>query len=333
MRLVALAVPLLTVIAAAAAQAPTPGTPVPTVLLGPTPVAGSAQVPDSALPSFEVASVRSNKNGMTSPMMARMLPSRFEATNMPARMLLLQAYRLPNYQIQGGPGWLDTDRYDIAAKAPDGSQPDQLMLMIRALLIERFKLVAHRETKESPVYALVMARSDGKLGPKLTKTTDDCDAIMAERRASARARGPGPGPGPGPGAGRFTPPGPNDRPVCTVNMFPSPRSAGGPPLLVMRAGGQTMESLARTLSGFVNRQVIDRTGLTGLYDYELEYSPLRTLNTAPLTAPPNGQAPAAPIDDAPTVFETVQQLGLKLESTKGPVEYLVIESMEKPVDD
>jgi uncharacterized protein (TIGR03435 family) len=87
----------------------------------------------------------------------------------------------------------------------------------------------------------------------------------------------------------------------------------------------------------VNRQVIDRTGLAGLYDYEIEYAPGRTLNTAPTiaptTAPPGGTAPAAPIDDGPSIFESVQQLGLKLESTKGPVEYLVIDKIEHPVDD
>jgi len=278
--------------------------------------------PDDALPTFEVASVKSNKNGPGSPMMGRSLPGRFEATNMPPKILLLQAYGVPSYRIQGAPAWLDSERFDIAAKAPDGTQPDQLMLMIRALLIERFKLVAHRETKESPIYALVLARSDGKLGPKLTKTTDDCEAIMAERRAAARARGPGPVP--------FTPPRPDERSVCTMTMTPVP---GAGFVLRMRAGGQTMESLARTLSGYVNRQVLDRTGMTGLYDYEIEYSPARTLNTAPITAPPGGPTPATPIDDAPSIFESVQQLGLKLESTKGPVEYLVIDSMQHPVDD
>ena len=305
MRYLALVIPFVAAIATAVAQS--------------TPA-------DDALPTFEVASIKSNKNGPGSPMMGRSLPGRFETTNMPAKLLLLQAYGVPTYRIQGAPPWLDSERFDIAAKIPEGSQPDQLMFMIRSLLIERFKLVAHRETRESPVYALVMARSDGKLGPKLSKTTDDCDAIMAERRAAARARGPGPV--------SFTPPGPNERPVCTMSMAPVP---GATPstgfVLRVRAGGQTMESLARTLAGYVNRQVIDRTGLSGLYDYEIEYAPGRTLNTAPITAPPGGTAPAAPIDDGPSIFESVQQLGLKLESTKGPVEYLVIDKIEHPVDD
>jgi uncharacterized protein (TIGR03435 family) len=303
MRFGALAFPLL--VAVALAQSPT-------------------QVSDNPLPSFEVASVKSNKNGPRSPMMGRSLPGRYEATNMPAKILLLQAYEVPTYRIEGGPAWLDSDRFDIAAKAPEGAPPNQLMLMIRSLLIERFKLVAHRETRESPVYALVLARSDGKLGPKLSKTTDDCNAIMAERLAAARARGPGPVP--------FTPPGPDERPVCTMSMIPV-TTPGAPLVFRVRGGGQTMEALARSLSGYVSRQVIDRTGLTGLYDYEIEYAPGRTLSTAPITTPAGGTAPAAPVDDGPSIFESVQRLGLKLESTKGPVEYLVIDKIERPVDD
>jgi uncharacterized protein (TIGR03435 family) len=321
-------IPLVAVIGVAAAQAPLPPPPAPAIALGPNAAAGLPEVPDSALPTFEVASVKVNKNGPTSPMMARMLPGRLEATNMPVRFLFQQAYRLPTYQMQGGPAWLDSERFDIRAKAPEGTPQDQLSLMVRALLIERFKLVAHRETKEAPIYELVMARSDGRLGPKLSKTTDDCEAIMAERRAAARARGPGQPP--------FTPPGPNERPVCTMNMMPLSREQGAPFVLRMRAGGQTMDQLVRTLSGYVSRPVIDRTGLTGLYDYELEISPMRMLNVAPTPAAPGGPAgpaAAAPIDDGPTIFESVQQLGLKLESTKGPVEYLVIDSVEKPVDD
>ena len=183
-------IPLVAAIGVAAAQAPLPLPPAPGILLGANPAPGLPDVPDSALPTFEVASVKANKNGPITSMMARMLPGRLEATNMPARFLLQQAYRLPAYQMQGVPAWLDSERFDIRAKAPEGTPQDQLSLMIRALLIERFKLVTHRETKEAPIYELVMARSDGRLGSKLSKTTDDCEAIMAERRANARARGP-----------------------------------------------------------------------------------------------------------------------------------------------
>src|SRR5262245_61248503 len=120
MRYLALAIPMVVAIAATSAQ--TPSTP---------------PSPDGPLPSFEVASTKANKHA-GSPMMGRALPGRLEMTNAPAKILLLQAYNLPTYQIEGAPAWLDSERFDIAAKAPDGAPPDQLMLMIRSLLIERF---------------------------------------------------------------------------------------------------------------------------------------------------------------------------------------------------
>jgi len=282
---------------------------------------------------FEVASVKSNKSGPTM-MMMRTLPTSFNVTNLPLRMLITQAYRVSGYQLVGGPGWLDAERFDIVAKAPEGSRPDQTMLMLRGLLAERFKLKVHGESRDVPIYALVLARSDGKLGPKLSKNTDDCQKIQEERLAAAKAaRGTGPG---GPGrAGQpipFAMPGPGERPICTVSMNAGPPAGGGLPVITMRAGGQTMEALARNLSGNVNRQVVDRTGLTGLYDYELQYSMQQgSLTTAPVggAAP----APAAPIDDGPTIFDALRDLGLKLESVRGPVDHLVIDSVERPTED
>lgn len=279
---------------------------------------------------FEVASVKSNKSGPTM-MMMRTLPTSFNVTNLPLRMLITQAYRVSGYQLVGGPGWIDSERFDIVAKAPEGSRPDQTPLMLRGLLAERFKLKVHGETRDTPIYALVLARSDGKLGPKLSKTTDDCQKIQEERLAAAKAAR-----GSGPGRGQPLPPGlmpaPGERPICTVSMNAGPSPGGGLPVITMRAGGQTMEALARNLSGNVNRQVVDRTGLTGLYDYELQYS----MQQAGLTTTPVGgatPAPAAPIDDGPTIFDALRELGLKLEAERGPVEHLVIDSVERPTED
>ena len=269
---------------------------------------------------FEVASVKVNKSGPT--MMAmRTLPGSFNVTNLPLRMLIQQAYRLSTYQLVGGPGWLDSERFDIIAKAPEGSRPDQTMLMLRGLLDERFKLKVHGETRETQIYALVLSRSDGKLGPKLSKSTDDCEKILAERRAAARAGGPGPIP--------FTPPGPNEKPVCTINMRPTP-VPNGLPLMTFKGGGQSMQTLVSQISSFLNRRVVDRTGLTGLYDFELQFS-MRT--QMPLTTQVPGATPTTPIDDGPTMFDAVRELGLKLESERGPVEHLVIDSVERPTED
>ena len=276
---------------------------------------------------FDVASVKTNKSG---PMMSamRMMPNNFNVTNVPLRLLIMQAYRLSTYQLVGGPSWLDSERFDIVAKGPEGSRPDQVPLMLRGLLADRFKLKVHGETREAQIYALVVARSDGKLGPKLSKSTDDCEKVMAERRAAAEAaRGRGAGPVP------FTPPGPNDKPVCTINMYPTP-VPNGMPLLNFRGGGQPMQTLVNQISSFLNKRVVDKTGLTGLYDFELQFSMGTQM---PLTTQPPGAGssttPAAPIDDGPTMFDAVRELGLKLESERGPVEHLVIDSVDRPTED
>jgi uncharacterized protein (TIGR03435 family) len=273
---------------------------------------------------FEVASVKTNKSGPMSTMI-RTLPTEYRVTNLPLRLLITQAYRVSGYQLVGGPSWLDSERFDVVAKAPAGSRPDQTMLMLRGLLAERFKLKVHAETRETQIYALTLARSDGKLGPKLSKSTDDCEKILAERRAAAAAARAG-GAGPVP----FTMPGPNEKPVCTMSMRSAP-VASGPPLLVFRGGGQPMQVLVSQISGSVSRLVVDRTGLTGLYDFELQFSMGGQMLLT--TQAPSGNTPAAPIDDGPTMFDAVRELGLKLESTRGPVEHLVIDSAERPTED
>jgi uncharacterized protein (TIGR03435 family) len=168
---------------------------------------------------FEVASVKTNKSGPT--MMAmRTLPTSFNVTNVLLRLLITQAYRLSGYQLVGGPSWLDSERFDILAKAPEGSGPDQTMLMLRGLLAERFKLKVHGETRETQIYALVLARNDGKLGPKLSKSTDDCEKILAERRAAAvaaRAGGAGPVPFTLPGRMRSR----SARSTCVRHRYPT----------------------------------------------------------------------------------------------------------------
>ena len=180
-------------------------------------------------------------------MMMRTLPTSFNVTNVPLRLLITQAYRLSSYQLVGAPSWIDSERFDIVAKAPEGSRPDQTMLMLRGLLAERFKLKVHGETRETQVYALVLARSDGKLGPKLSKSTDDCEKILAERRAAAvAARAGGAGPVP------FTMPGPNEKPVCTISMRPTPVT-NGMPVLNFRGGGQPMQTLVSQISSIAEQ--------------------------------------------------------------------------------
>jgi uncharacterized protein (TIGR03435 family) len=284
-----------------------------------------AQAPQAtpAAPAFEVASIKPNNSGDGRVMMQNQ-PGRFSATNTTLRMLIRNAYQLQDFQISGGPSWLTSDHFDIVAKIPDSfrdlppasplSGPGPLQLMIRSLLAERFKLVVHTETKEQTIYGLVMARSDGRFGPQLKKSETDCAAMMA----AARGRGPAmPPPGP---------PQPGDKMPCGIRIGPGN----------MVVGGATLAQFANTLGMFVGRIVQDRTGLTGNYDINLMWTPDQMPPRAP-GAPADQPIRVNGIDidpNGPSIFTAVQeQLGLKLESTKGPVDVLVIDSADKPTQD
>ena len=292
------------------------------------PFAG-AQPPQVApdAPSFEVASIKPNNSG-DGRVMLQNQPGRFAATNVTLRMLIRNAYQLQDFQISGGPAWLNADHFDIVAKidatvqeqinarggamAPAAGQgPTPIQLMLRSLLADRFKLTVHKETKEAPVYALIVARSDGRLGPQLKKSDVDCAAI-----AAARGRGPGAMP---------PPPQPGERMPCGIRI--------GPGNLTM--GGAKIAQIANSLGMFVGRTVIDKTGLTDNYDADLTWTPDQMPQKAPGTP---GDQPirmnGVDIDpNGPSIFTAVQeQLGLKLDSQRGPVEMLVIDRAEKPVE-
>ena len=197
--------------------------------------------------------------------------------------------------------------------------------MIKALLAERFKLKVHTESRELPLYALQLARSDGKLGPKIKTAAVDCAALAAARRGGPPppgAGGPGaPGGGPGlitrggpggPGGAGAPPPGGGpggargpDSPFGPCGMRIGPGN--------IAANGQPMSQLATTLSIWVNRTVVDRTGLTGSFDLELSWTPEQLPQGR--GEPPPGAPPLPPIDpNGPSIFTAVQeQLGLKLD--------------------
>jgi uncharacterized protein (TIGR03435 family) len=264
--------------------------------------------PAPAAPAFEVASVKSNKSGDQRTMIQMPPGGRYTATNIPLRLLLRQAYEVQEFQIVGGPNWLASDRFDIIAKAPDGTTgPEQMRLMLRALLADRFKLVAHTETREMPIYSLVLAREDGKLGPKLSAAKVDCDA----RFSAARRGGPPP---------EF--PAPGQQAECAFMMAPGSMNVGGMPML----------ELARALSPAVGRIVIDKTGLNGRYDFQMTYTPEgRGFGPGP---GPGGAEPPPADPNTPSLFTALQeQLGLKLESARGPVDVVVIDRVEQPTED
>jgi uncharacterized protein (TIGR03435 family) len=281
-------------------------------LLATLAAAVAAQNPN--LPSqvaFEAASVKANRSGDNSTSVGPRPGGRFDASNAPLALLITMAFQLQGFQVQGAPEWTRTDRFDVVAKL-DGDpppvapgEPDRTMLALRTLLTDRFKLVAHWETQELPIYALVVARADSKLGPNIHPAAADCASIRAGRLAAARG-------------GKADP---NDQPyACGWGNSGSGR---------FRFGGNPLSAFAGALENQVGRVVIDRTGVTGNWDFELTFTPERIRQQA-LT----GGAPPDVDPNGPSIFTAVQeQLGLKLESTKGPVNVLVIDHVEQPSPD
>jgi uncharacterized protein (TIGR03435 family) len=255
-------------------------------------VAAGLGVAHGQEPSFEVASVKVNTSG--APIVRMAAPAgtgRFEATNASVRMLILNAYGIPDFQLAGGPSWMDSVRVDVIGAAATTATRQQISRMVRGLLAERFNLAVHLEQREMPVYALVVARDDGRLGPKLQKATTDCAAATPEGGAAPQL--------------------PSGQLLCTTRMSP----------VSINAGGMTMARLAQTLTGVVGRLVTDETKLPGTYDLQLAFAPERAL--------PPGAPPANP--DAPSIFAALQeQLGLKLDTRRGMAEVLVIDRIDPP---
>ncbi|HEV1283815.1 MAG TPA: TIGR03435 family protein [Bryobacteraceae bacterium] len=214
----------------------------------------------TAEPQFEVASIKPSAPGARGPTFYNPTRGRFAVTSITAKALIAYAYDVREFQISGGPGWIGSEEYDIVAK-PDGDvRGDRVLAMARALLAERFHLSLHRESKEMPVLALVIARG----GPKLLPSTG----------GGPEVRG---------GRGRF------------------------------EARNVTMGMFAAQLAGrVVDRPVLDRTGIGGEFDINLEWA----FDGA---------------DNGPSIATVLQeQLGLKLEAQKGVVEVLVVDHVEKP---
>ena len=277
---------------------------------------GQSQVPADA-PRFDVASVKVNRQNNNQISLMRQNGT-YSALGVSLGVLIRTAYDVQEFQIANGPAWMDSMRFDVVAKEPEGLTrpapgtmgPTPHQLMVRALLEERFGLAVHKETRELPVYALVPARGDGRLGPQLQRSTSDCSSGAARNRTGA-------------------PPAvtsPWERPACGTNV--------GPGIIV--AGARTMAQIATAFSALtntgssLNRLVVDRTGFEGEFDMTLRFTPENIPNFGP-GGPPPGLAAVDP--NGPSIFTAVQeQLGLKLDSQRGPVEVLVIDGAELPTE-
>jgi bla regulator protein blaR1 len=255
-------------------------------------------------PAFDVTSVKPNKSGDGRIAMLPAANGGWSATNVTLGMLIRIAFQLQDNQIVGGPKWLFDDRFDVlgSGNAP-GAAPSLLFPKLQTLLADRFSLATHTETRELPMFALVRAGQD-KLGPNLKPSTaTDCPVAS-----------------PGPGNSRPIPLSPAQMQVCGIMLGPGRLSSGH----------VTLEQLASNLSRLVGSIVLDKTGLEGFYGFTLEYTPDPSLSgRGDLPGPPPGLDVA--VIAGPSLFSAVQeQLGLKLESTKGPVSVLVIDRAEQP---
>lgn len=283
---------------------------------------------------FDVASVKT-ADPSGGGMMMRMMPASFEATGVPLRLLLRQALQKPDYQIIGAPAWVDSERYTVAAKAGADAPPGAVPVMMVNLLKDRFQMTSHTEIRELPIFNLVLARADRRLGPNLKESSADCQAMIAARSASAGAPAPAGGPGGGPpgagaggAAGRGAPGGPGGLPTFDANAaVPCGSMRSGPGML--GAGGRAIAQLVQMLSNSTGRPIVDKTGLTGLYDFSLRFA----LDPGAFPGAPPGVLPP-PDPDAPNLYTAVQeQLGLKMENARGPVEVVVIDRLERPTED
>ena len=255
-------------------------------------------------PAFEVASVKPNVSGADAGSSSGGNPGTYTAVNMSLRRIIGIAYRI-NPPLDRdrivGPSWIDSTRYDITARIPAASDGTQSPEMLRTLLAERFALAAHVEMRSDAGYALVRSRNDEQLGPQLTRSSLDCSKPAAGFRGSP---------------GDFVR---NGTGQC--GMASTVDANGG----ALRGGGRTMAELARNLTGQVRRTVVDRTGLTGAYDFLLRWTPENFQNVTPVSGPST---------DGTLIFTALQeQLGLKLQDERVPTEFLIIDKIERPTPD
>jgi bla regulator protein blaR1 len=267
--------------------------------------------------SFETASIKVGSRDGKGPFVTS-TPPRLTVKNATLRDLIRMSYHVRDFQITGGPAWIDSDRYVIDATARGNPTTEEWLettgLMLQTFLRDRFKLKMKRETQELPVYDLMVAKGGLKLAHSEERS---CTTFKWDRNSP--------------------PPGQSTAISCGAVELTNTRlnhtlDANG--MSITRVGGNTLvPSLTTFLSGELDRTVIDKTGLTGLFDFHLEWNRLATarlLGRSPADDP-SANASASPDASSPSLFAAVEeQLGLKLEPAKGPVEVLTINHVEKP---
>jgi uncharacterized protein (TIGR03435 family) len=299
-------------------------------------LASGASAQSEAVPEFEVASIKPAPPPAANMIMVRMRggpgsddPGRLDWQNVSLRNMLTNAFNLKEYQLQG-PDWLNSERFDVSAKIPANTTREQFRLMLQKLLAERFKMTFHHETKEHAAYALTVAKG----GPKLKESDPNDNSGFAAmpmpgRGGDIQMRAMAPPPPPPPGAARGgegpKPGGPLPGRGGMMRMMPGH----------LEAKKMAVDGLVNTLSNLTGKPVVDETGLKGIYDFTLDFAPESAEGPMMMAPPPGGggevRMPSAsePASGA-TIYSAVQQqLGLKLESKKLPLDNVVIDRIEK----
>ena len=255
------------------------------------------------LPSFEVVSIKPNRSGPGSPQRVTVTPDRVAVTNETTRTLISLAY--PGLDIVGAPDWVGRsgspagERFDVDARTATASPRSDLVAMLRSVLADRFNLRAHLESRAQETYALVLGRADGQPGGALRPADADCNTLAARAEQTGA------------------------KDVCGLGSASLATLTG-----TMTVHGLTLEQLAGFITRDVRRRVVDKTGLTGTFDWTLTWTP-QALATPGLdrsrfpTVDPNG----------PGIFTALQeQLGLKLVPSTERVDVLVIDHIERPAE-
>jgi uncharacterized protein (TIGR03435 family) len=203
-------------------------------------------------PAFDAVSVKMNRSGAQGGS-SRGQPGRYVGVNVTLMRMLRLAYR-PIQEFDGGPDWIDRDHFDVEATTSANASQPQMLAMLRTLLADRFKLSAHTETRARPVYELMVARADGRLGPGLSRVGDTCPAPAASNAS---------------GSGALTPPAIR----CGFTVEDG----------ILKGTG-TLANIAGELM-VAGRRTVDRTGLAGVYRIDLRWSPDHSVGL-PADAPP-----------------------------------------------
>lgn len=261
--------------------------------------AGSLSAQEAPLPVYTATPIRPTPD----PGSTRVTPTGLQMTGGTIGTIFGLAYPSEGGEPVNAPDWWRSDRYALTVRFESEPTVEQRQAVMRAIFADQLKLKVHYERRPTPTYDLVLARTDGRLGPTLKRLPFDCDALRTAAQDAARLGEP------------FTPP------PAASNGAPGCATTNGNGSYI--SGGVTLAQLARGIRNVAGRLIVDKTGLNGFYEFALEW--------APAGPPPS---PDTPPDNRPNIFTALQeQVGLRLEPSTTLVQFVVIDHIERPTVD